>query len=40
MSSRFRMREKLGVLAFASVVVVVLAGTAFAAGYILGKILL
>lgn len=40
MSGRVRMREKLGVLVFALVVVVALVGAAFAVGYILGKILL
>jgi hypothetical protein len=35
-----RMRERLTVLAFALVVLVGLVGVAFAAGYILGKLLL
>jgi hypothetical protein len=35
-----RMRERLAVLGFALVVLVGLVGVAFAAGYILGKLLL
>ena len=35
-----RMRERLVVLGFAGFVVLAIAGTAFAAGYILGKLLL
>lgn len=34
------MRERLVVLGFAGFVVLAIAGTAFAAGYILGKLLL
>jgi disulfide bond formation protein DsbB len=40
MRQRSRTRERLGVLAFALVVVTVIVGGAFAFGYILGKILL
>jgi hypothetical protein len=35
-----RMRERITVLAFALVVLIGLVGVAFAAGYILGKLLL
>ena len=35
-----RMRERLAVLGFAAFVLAVIVGTAFAAGYILGKLLL
>jgi hypothetical protein len=35
-----RMRERLAVFGFAAFVLVVIVGTAFAAGYILGKLLL
>ncbi len=40
MKRRSRMRERITVLAFALVVLVGLVGIAFAAGYILGKLLL
>lgn len=40
MSWRSRMRERLTVLAFAIVVLATIVGTAFACGYILGKLLL
>lgn len=40
MSRRSRMRERLTVLAFVIVVLATLVGVAFAAGYILGKLLL
>ena len=40
MKRRSRMRERISVLAFALVVLVGLVGIAFAAGYILGKLLL
>lgn len=39
-SKRSRMRERLTVLAFVIVVLATLVGVAFAAGYILGKLLL
>jgi hypothetical protein len=35
-----RAGERLGVLAFAAVVLLAIVGTAFAVGYILGKLLL
>lgn len=35
-----RAGERLGILAFAVVVVVTIAGTAFALGYLVGKLLL
>ena len=35
-----RMRERLTVLGFAGLVLLVIVGTAFALGYILGKLLL
>jgi len=37
---RGRMRERLTVLGFATVVLVAIVGSAFAVGYILGKLLL
>ena len=40
MRRRSRMRERLTVLTFALVVLVAIVGLAFAAGYILGKLLL
>ena len=40
MRKRGRMRERLTVLAFATFLLAVIVGTAFAAGYILGKLLL
>ena len=40
MRRRSRMRERIAVVTFALVVVAVLVGIAFAAGYILGKLLL
>jgi hypothetical protein len=40
MTRRWRKREKAAVLAFALVILVGLVGLAFAAGYILGKLLL
>lgn len=40
MSRRARVREQLTVLAFAIVVLTAIVGTAFACGYILGKLLL
>ena len=40
MRRRSRMRERLTVLTFALLVVASIVGIAFAAGYILGKILL
>jgi hypothetical protein len=40
MTRRWRTRERVGVLAFALVILVGLVGLAFAAGYILGKLLL
>ena len=40
MKRRSRMRERITVLAFALLVLVGLVGVAFAAGYILGKLLL
>ncbi len=40
MSRRSRTRERITVLAFALVVLAGLVGIAFAAGYILGKLLL
>ena len=40
MRRRSRMRERLRVLTFALVVVARIVGIAFAAGYILGKLLL
>ena len=40
MKRRSRMRERIAVLTFALVVLVAIVGVAFAAGYILGKLLL
>ena len=40
MKRRSRTRERIAVLAFALVVLVAIVGIAFAAGYILGKLLL
>jgi hypothetical protein len=40
MKRRSRVRERIAVVAFALVVVGALVGIAFAAGYILGKLLL
>ena len=40
MTRRRRMRERLTVVAFALVVLTGIVGVAFAAGYILGKLLL
>jgi hypothetical protein len=40
MRGRSRMRERLTVLTFALIVVASIVGIAFAAGYILGKLLL
>ncbi len=40
MKRRSRMRERISVLTFALVVLVGIVGIAFAAGYILGKLLL
>ncbi len=40
MRRRGRMRERIAVLAFALVVLADIVGAAFAAGYILGKLLL
>jgi hypothetical protein len=40
MSRRSRMRERLSVVTFALLLVVAIVGIAFAAGYILGKLLL
>ena len=40
MRRRSRMRDRLSVLTFALVVLVEIVGLAFAAGYILGKLLL
>ena len=40
MKPRSRMRERIAVLTFALVVLVGIVGIAFAAGYILGKLLL
>lgn len=40
MRRRGRMRERIGVLTFALVVLAGIVGAAFAAGYILGKLLL
>ena len=40
MKRRSRMRERIAVLTFALVVLVAIVGIAFAAGYILGKLLL
>ena len=40
MMARSRMRERITVLTFALVVLLGLVGIAFAAGYILGKLLL
>lgn len=38
--TRLRAREHLGVVLFALAVIVLIAGAAFAAGYILGKVLI
>jgi len=35
-----RLRERLAILAFAAIVVVVIVGASLAAGYLLGKLLL
>ncbi len=40
MRGRSRMRDRISVLTFALVVLVTIVGVAFAAGYILGKLLL
>ena len=40
MSVRSRMRDRISVLTFALVVLAAIVGVAFAAGYILGKLLL
>jgi hypothetical protein len=40
MKQRSRTRERIAVLTFALVVLVAIVGIAFAAGYILGKLLL
>jgi hypothetical protein len=40
MTSRSRMRERVTVLTFALLVLAAIVGVAFAAGYILGKLLL
>ena len=40
MKRQSRMRERIAVLTFALVVLVAIVGVAFAAGYILGKLLL
>lgn len=40
MRKRSRMQERIAVVTFALVIVLALVGIAFAAGYILGKILL
>jgi hypothetical protein len=40
MSRRSRMRERISVVTFALLVVAAIVGIAFAAGYILGKLLL
>ena len=40
MKARGRMRERLTVLGFATFVLVAIVGSAFAVGYILGKLLL
>ena len=40
MTRRWRMRERLTVVAFALLVLAGIVGMAFAAGYILGKLLL
>jgi hypothetical protein len=40
MKRHSRMRERVAVLTFALVVLVAIVGVAFAAGYILGKLLL
>ena len=40
MTGRSRMRERIGVLTFALVVLFTIVGVAFAVGYILGKLLL